>query len=136
MPCRLLKAASDMSGKLSPRQQAVMEGALNLALHLGLATKKLLQHLLHADGGAQLYQIYRRAVCILLTQPHTWRRMELAWPSTCACGRIFGSPEICTYRDLLLVQFAIVTFLHNGLDCCEEFVRDNRQVYTDMDACR
>ena len=62
MPCRLLKAASDMSGKLSPRQQAVMEGALNLALRLGLATEKLLQQLLHADDGAQLYQAYRRAV--------------------------------------------------------------------------
>ena len=127
MPCRLLKAASDMSGKLSPRQQAVMEGALNLALRLGLATEKLLQQLLHADGGAQLYQAYRRAVCILLTQPHTWRKMEPAWPSTCTCSRDLGSPQICTYRDLLLVQFAIVIVLHNGLECCEEFVQGAQQ---------
>lgn len=127
MPCRLLKAASDMSGKLSPRQQAVMEGALNLALRLGLATEKLLQQLLHADGGAQLYQAYRRTVSILLTQPHTGRKMEPAWPSTCTHSRDFGSPEICMWRDLLLVQFTIVVFIHNGLERCEEFVQGAQQ---------
>jgi len=51
-----------MSGMLSPRQQAVMEGALNLAVRLGLSSEKLLRQLLHAEGGAQLYQAYRRAV--------------------------------------------------------------------------
>ncbi len=67
--CRLLSAASAMSGKLSPRQQAVMEGALNLAVRLGLPAEKLLQQLLHSEGGAQLYQAYHRAVRALLKIP-------------------------------------------------------------------
>ena len=55
-----------MAGKLSPRQQVVMEGALNLAVRLGLPAEKLLQQLLHTKGGAQLYQAYHRAVQPLL----------------------------------------------------------------------
>ena len=43
-----------------------MEGALNLAVRLGLPAEKLLQQLLHTEGGAQLYQAYHRAVCSLL----------------------------------------------------------------------
>ena len=39
-----------------------MEGALNLALRLGLPANKLLDQLLHTEGGASLYQAYRRAV--------------------------------------------------------------------------
>lgn len=64
---RLLRSAADMSGKLSPRQQAVMEGALNLALRLGLPAEKLLEQLLHEEGGAELYQAYHRAVSLSLT---------------------------------------------------------------------
>ena len=54
--------AASMCGKMSPRQQVVMEGALNLALRLGLPADKLLAQLLHTEGGASLYQAYRRAV--------------------------------------------------------------------------
>lgn len=63
--CRLLSSASAMSGRLPPRQQAVMEGALNLAVRLGLPAEKLLQQLLHSEGSAQLYQTYHRAVSFL-----------------------------------------------------------------------
>ena len=138
MPCRLLKAASDMSGKLSPRQQAVMEGALNLALRLGLDTEKLLQQLLHADGGAQLYQAYRRAVCIILTQPHTCRKIEPAWHSTSTHNRDLGSLDACTWRDLLLIQFTIVAIFMMVWITVKSLCKvcNNRQIYIDMDACR
>lgn len=60
--CRLLDMAARLCGKLSPRQQAVIEGALNLALRLGLPADALLDQLLHTEGGASLYEAYRRAV--------------------------------------------------------------------------
>lgn len=73
--CRLLSAASAMSGKLSPREQTVMEGALNLAVRLGLPAEKLLRQLLHTEGGAQLYQAYHRAVCSELN--FAWQNIGL-----------------------------------------------------------
>ena len=39
-----------------------MEGALNLALRLGLPAESLLQQLLRQEDGAHMYQAYRRAV--------------------------------------------------------------------------
>ena len=60
--CRLLDIASSSGTNASPKQRPVMEGALNLAIRLGLPTGALLDKVLDATSGAAFYENFRRAV--------------------------------------------------------------------------
>ncbi len=62
MACRLLDTATRSAASLSPKQRPVMEGALNLAIRLGLPTSALLDKVLDPSTGAAFYESFRRAV--------------------------------------------------------------------------
>ena len=81
-----------------------MEGALNLALRLGLPANTLLDQLLHKEGGASLYQAYRRAVR-RLTDVHLNANVQCL-PTDNHCGVLASNTDstgmcmLCRHADL------------------------------------
>ena len=59
---RFLEAACAMPADAPPRQRGVLEGALNLAIRLGLPDQALLGRLLDPAAGPGLYERFRRVV--------------------------------------------------------------------------
>ena len=59
---RLLEAACASPADAPPKQRAVMEGALNLAIRLGLPAGALLGRLLDPAAGPALYERFPRVV--------------------------------------------------------------------------
>lgn len=57
---RLLEAASGLKAGVSPKQRMVMEGALSLAIRLGLPSQSLLDKVLDPATGAAFYENFRR----------------------------------------------------------------------------
>jgi len=63
--CRLLETVSTSGAAASPMERPVMEGALNLAIRLGLPTSALLDKVLDARAGAAFYENFRKSVSAL-----------------------------------------------------------------------
>lgn len=65
LPCRLLSLAESLQHNAPPQQHLAAEGALNLALRLGVAPHVVLDRLLGQSKNASLYEAYRPVI-------HTW----------------------------------------------------------------
>lgn len=63
--CRLLSLAEGLQHNAPPQQHLAAEGALNLALRLGVAPHVVLDRLLGQSKNASLYEAYRPVI-------HTW----------------------------------------------------------------
>ena len=66
---RCLEAACALQPGAPPAARAVTEGALNLAIRLGLPPAALLGRLLDPAGGPRLYEQFRRVVRLCLAPP-------------------------------------------------------------------
>lgn len=89
LPCRLLSLADSLQRNAPPQQHLAAEGALNLALRLGIAPHVVMDRLLGASKDASFYEAYRPVI-------HTWLIFNAA---SCngklleALAGSYGSPQ-------------------------------------------
>lgn len=91
---RCLDAACALPPGAPPAARAATEGALNLAIRLGLAPAALLARLLAPAGGARLYEGFRRVVRLqpLSINVNPERSCQGEIPVPLAQGRLRGVP--------------------------------------------
>lgn len=65
MCCRFLSLAANLQGNAPPQQQLAAEGALNLALRLGIPANDIMDKLLGPKSNNSFYDAYRTVI-------HTW----------------------------------------------------------------
>lgn len=65
LPCRLLSLAEGLQHNAPPQHHMAAEGALNLALRLGIAPQVVMDQLLGPSKVVSLYEAYRPVI-------HTW----------------------------------------------------------------